>query len=83
MPNTASSNGFTIAPRPNTPKSPPLTAEPGSSEYFLANTSNCLGDFLTSAKIPSAFFLISAFFAGVAAAPNASKIWLARRFSSP
>ena len=42
--NTASSKGLTIAPRPKKSRSPPRSALPGSSLFFLASSANCPGD---------------------------------------
>jgi len=41
-------------PRPNQPRSPPLGAEPGSCECFLASSANRLGFFFSSARSFSA-----------------------------
>ena len=41
--NTASSNGFTIAPRANEPRSPPCAAEPVSCEFAFARSANASG----------------------------------------
>ena len=64
MEKAASSKGFTIEPRANVPKSPPFSAEPGSCEYFFANSENFVGFFFTSANTCSAFFLASALASG-------------------
>ena len=50
---TASSNGLTIAPRANQPRSPPWAAEPGSCELALASSANRAGSLRTSAASAS------------------------------
>ena len=79
----ASSNGLTIAPRPKLPKSPPLTAEPGSCEFLTAKASKLFGFFLISAKIPSALAFAACFASGLALTPKPIKIWLAALCSLP
>ena len=68
--NAASSNGFTIMPRPNQPRSPPFSAEPGSCECFFASSANRLGFFFSSASNLSASSFVL------------TRMWLARRCSS-
>jgi hypothetical protein len=81
MPKAASSKGLTMAPRAKKSRSPPLAAEPGSSEFFLATSAKLSGCALTSASRASALALALARTSAEASLATAIRMWLARRSS--
>ena len=76
----ACSNGGTICPRPNVPRSPPFFALPGSSEDCRASAAK--SSFArTRWSRASAFFRSSSLPAPVAPSGTRTRMWLAFTFS--